>query len=393
MRVTLVARPGCEYSLSGRHSFAARTNAGSMPGGGCRGRGERLACHWMTGQEGMDRLDAMKVFVVAVDEGSLAGRGAQARPLAGGGQPRHRLPGGAGRRRAAAPDDAVDQAERGGRALCGDLPPRAHRAGGGRRRRGRTARGAARPAHDHGAGGLGRDGAAADPRCLSRRLSDGVGEALAVRPRGQPDRGGRRHRASHRPSRRLRRWWRCGSARSAASWWLRRAISSSTRASTEPGDLAKHQIMAMAHLPNSWTFAPPAGSSVPRTVQFTPRLVVNSTYAAVASAVAGRGVARMYSYQVAEQVRARRARDRAGRRRGSGDAGASDLPAGPARGAEGARLHRLRRAPAEEALCAAARRASVHADIEAARRLPMRCFAYSAAGLNRRSCPERLTPD
>ena len=71
---------------------------------------------------------------------------------------------------------------------------------------------------------------------------------------------------------------------------------------TEPGDLSKHQIVAMAHLPNSWTFAPQAGSSAPRTVQFTPRLIVNSTYAAVASAVAGRGVARMYSYQVAEPV-------------------------------------------------------------------------------------------
>ena len=70
----------------------------------------------------------------------------------------------------------------------------------------------------------------------------------------------------------------------------------------EPGDLAKHQTVVMAHLPNSWTFAPQAGSSVPRTVQLTPRLVVNSTSAAVASAVAGRGVVRMYSYQVAEQV-------------------------------------------------------------------------------------------
>jgi DNA-binding transcriptional LysR family regulator len=58
----------------------------------------------------------------------------------------------------------------------------------------------------------------------------------------------------------------------------------------------------MAHLPNSWTFAPQAGSSAARTVQFTPRLVVNSTYAAVASTVAGRGVARMYSYQVATEV-------------------------------------------------------------------------------------------
>lgn len=72
----------------------------------------------------------------------------------------------------------------------------------------------------------------------------------------------------------------------------------------EPGDLAKHDIIAMAHLPNSWTFKPPENSSVPRTVQFTPRLVVNSTYAAVASAAAGRGVVRMYSYQVADQVAA-----------------------------------------------------------------------------------------
>ncbi|MGH2173897.1 hypothetical protein ACQ1Z4_14390, partial [Enterococcus faecalis] len=63
-------------------------------------------------------------------------------------------------------------------------------------------------------------------------------------------------------------------------------------------------IIAMAHLPNSWTFKPPENSSVPRTVQFTPRLVVNSTYAAVASAAAGRGVVRMYSYQVADQVAA-----------------------------------------------------------------------------------------
>ncbi|TPQ37376.1 LysR family transcriptional regulator [Bradyrhizobium guangdongense] len=71
----------------------------------------------------------------------------------------------------------------------------------------------------------------------------------------------------------------------------------------EPADLAKHQIVAMAHIPNSWTFAPAGKSSVPRTVQITPRLVINSTYAAVASAVSGRGVARLYSYQVAEQVK------------------------------------------------------------------------------------------
>jgi DNA-binding transcriptional LysR family regulator len=70
----------------------------------------------------------------------------------------------------------------------------------------------------------------------------------------------------------------------------------------QPADLTKHQMIAMAHIPNSWTFAPLPGSSVPRTVQFTPRLVTNSTRSAVASAVSGLGVARLFSYQVAEQV-------------------------------------------------------------------------------------------
>lgn len=71
---------------------------------------------------------------------------------------------------------------------------------------------------------------------------------------------------------------------------------------TDPSDLVKHQIIAMAHLPNSWTFLPLPGSTVPRTVHLTPRLVTNSTRGAVASAVGGRGVARLFSYQVAEQV-------------------------------------------------------------------------------------------
>jgi len=71
----------------------------------------------------------------------------------------------------------------------------------------------------------------------------------------------------------------------------------------EPGDLAKHQVIAMAHLPNSWTFPPAAGSSVPRSVQVTPRLVTNTIRSAVASAVDGRGVALLFSYQVAEAVR------------------------------------------------------------------------------------------
>jgi len=71
----------------------------------------------------------------------------------------------------------------------------------------------------------------------------------------------------------------------------------------EPSDLAKHQIIALAHFPSSWTFPPRSGSSVPRAVQLAPRLIFNSISAVLASAVNGAGVARAYSYQVAENVR------------------------------------------------------------------------------------------
>ena len=70
----------------------------------------------------------------------------------------------------------------------------------------------------------------------------------------------------------------------------------------QPADLARHQMITMAHFTNSWTFAPAPGSSVPRTVQFTPRLMTNSTRSAVASAVTGLGVTRLFSYQVTGQV-------------------------------------------------------------------------------------------
>ena len=70
----------------------------------------------------------------------------------------------------------------------------------------------------------------------------------------------------------------------------------------EPSDLAKHQIITMAHIPSSWTFPPASGSSAPRAVQFAPRLVLNSVRAVVASALRGCGVARVLSYQVAEHV-------------------------------------------------------------------------------------------
>jgi len=71
----------------------------------------------------------------------------------------------------------------------------------------------------------------------------------------------------------------------------------------QPGDLAKHQVITMAHLPNSWSFPPLPGSSVPRTVQLAPRFTTNSIRGAVASTVDGRGVGRFFSYQVAEPLR------------------------------------------------------------------------------------------
>jgi DNA-binding transcriptional LysR family regulator len=72
----------------------------------------------------------------------------------------------------------------------------------------------------------------------------------------------------------------------------------------EPGDLVKHQIIAMTHFgQDSWSFPPLHGSSIPHTVKFRPRMVVNSVRAAMASVVDGWGVTRVFSYQVAEQVR------------------------------------------------------------------------------------------
>lgn len=76
----------------------------------------------------------------------------------------------------------------------------------------------------------------------------------------------------------------------------------------EPADLARHQIVAMTHFGlDSWSFPPGPdsavrGSAVPRTAQFAPRFVVNSVEAAVASAVAGKGVTRLFSYHVAGQI-------------------------------------------------------------------------------------------
>jgi DNA-binding transcriptional LysR family regulator len=72
----------------------------------------------------------------------------------------------------------------------------------------------------------------------------------------------------------------------------------------EPADLAKQQIITMARFgPDSWSFPPVNGSAIPRSVHFTPRMVLDSVRAAVASVVEGHGVTRLFSYQIADHVR------------------------------------------------------------------------------------------
>jgi DNA-binding transcriptional LysR family regulator len=73
---------------------------------------------------------------------------------------------------------------------------------------------------------------------------------------------------------------------------------------TKPADLAAHEIIAFTNFGiDSWSFSPAAGSRVPRVVHFRPRITVNTVRAALASAIRGRGLTRLYSYHIAEAVR------------------------------------------------------------------------------------------
>lgn len=72
----------------------------------------------------------------------------------------------------------------------------------------------------------------------------------------------------------------------------------------EPNDLSKHSIVTLQHSGvDSWSFPPLEKSSVPRTVSFTPRMVVNNVRAVIASAVDGYGVTRLFSYHVATEIK------------------------------------------------------------------------------------------
>lgn len=71
----------------------------------------------------------------------------------------------------------------------------------------------------------------------------------------------------------------------------------------EPADLAKHRIIITGDEGRDrWVFPPAKGSTVPRAVHFKPRLIVNSVRAALGAAVAGTGVTRLLTYHVAERV-------------------------------------------------------------------------------------------
>ncbi len=74
-----------------------------------------------------------------------------------------------------------------------------------------------------------------------------------------------------------------------------------------PADVAQHPCIAMTVFgQDHWTFPAPSGTHTPQQIRIAPRLVVNTVEAAVASAVEGRGLTRLFSYQVADELQEKR---------------------------------------------------------------------------------------
>jgi DNA-binding transcriptional LysR family regulator len=70
-----------------------------------------------------------------------------------------------------------------------------------------------------------------------------------------------------------------------------------------PADLAQHRIITTGDEGRDrWVFPPAKGSTVSRAVHFKPRLIVNSVRGALGAAAAGIGVTRLLTYHVAERV-------------------------------------------------------------------------------------------
>ena len=89
----------------------------------------------------------------------------------------------------------------------------------------------------------------------------------------------------------------------AAPAYLAEASRQGKPAITEPADFLQHSCIAMtAFGPDHWTFPPAPGHTTPQQLRIQPRLVVNTVEAAVGSAVEGHGITRLFSYQVADEV-------------------------------------------------------------------------------------------
>lgn len=70
-----------------------------------------------------------------------------------------------------------------------------------------------------------------------------------------------------------------------------------------PGDLVNHHIVAATDFGrDAWVFAPAGNGAIAKSVQFKPRLVVNSVRAALGATLAGIGVTRLLTYHVARHV-------------------------------------------------------------------------------------------
>ena len=74
----------------------------------------------------------------------------------------------------------------------------------------------------------------------------------------------------------------------------------------KPSDLAAHQTITLAESRQAdhWSFPSRAAGAGGRVVRLTPRMSVNNIAAAKGSALDGNGIVRLFSYQVAEEVRA-----------------------------------------------------------------------------------------
>jgi hypothetical protein len=100
-------------------------------------------------------------------------------------------------------------------------------------------------------------------------------------------------------------WWSASWARCAGWWWPSPDYLARRGTPLEPADLAEHDIILTTVVSASpeWRFE---RQGKVRAVRLEPRLRVNNVEAALAAMLAGRGVGRALSYQVAQDLAAGR---------------------------------------------------------------------------------------